>query len=472
MSRPRALFLLRFAFLWLCTGVVLGTFTLLGPVRWVAVRVRQGGGSQAAEDWSVRVVIALFVVASFFVARWLTRVSGDGATRRAKLFVPVAAALASVVTLALWLNPAWVARHGTLHRAPGEQFSFGPYPTEDDLRSIKADGYTAVVSLLSNAVPFEPKLQADEEAAARRVGIRVIHLPMLPWVSQNSQALDGLRALARGGRGPYYVHCYLGKDRVNVARRALAAMGIGGDTTADARQLAGLRAMERGEVVRLDRGLYLTPMPTDEEYFGYVIAGSVKTVVTLLDPASRDDAPFVAKERQLAAKYGFRLEVVPLPAAPWLPDSALAVARRIRALPRPLVVHAFLTRSPPSEGVLQAFRSGLPPVPPTLFAEAMRHGKADVVAPNVVLGPAPDADEVGRLLKARGIRGIVWTGGEPGGSIRAAAREAGIDVRQSPADAESVAAMVKAGGPWYVTGPGAAGLREALASRLGPPLGR
>jgi hypothetical protein len=288
-------------------------------------------------------------------------------------------------------------------------------------------------------------------------------------VSQNSAALDGLVKLARGGRGPYYVHCYLGKDRVNVARRALAAAGVGApaDSAVDARQLAGLARMERGDVVRLDRGLYLTPLPTDEEYFGYVIAASVKTVVTLLDPAIPDDKPFLAKEQALAAKYGFRLVVAPLPASPWRPDSAQAIARMIRTLPRPLVVHAFLTKSPPSEGVLAAFRSGLPPVPATLFAEHMRHGKADVIAANVVIGPAPDPDEIARLLKRRGIAGIVWIGPADGARKRAA-ESAGITWSALPteADAEAVAAQVRTGGPWYVTGPGAAGIRNGLAAKL------
>ena len=84
----------------------------------------------------------------------------------------------------------------------GSSFTFGPYPTEDRLAALERDGYTAVISLLHPAVvPFEPKLIADETAAAERVGIEFIHLPMLPWIADNTvNFLGAYRAYSSDSR--------------------------------------------------------------------------------------------------------------------------------------------------------------------------------------------------------------------------------------------------------------------------------
>jgi protein tyrosine phosphatase (PTP) superfamily phosphohydrolase (DUF442 family) len=467
MGRLR--FLAYLLVVWAGVGFVLGTATLLGPVRWVARSLRAAGKGQAAEDAAVLVLIGVLVVVSGAVSLWLAR-RGARASSRRRVAIPVATSLLAAATLGLWLNPRLVAGTGEFTHAAGEKFVFGPYPTEDDLRRIKGQGYAGVISLLHPAVaPFEPKLLRDERLAAERVGIPLIHLPMLPWVSQNAASLDSLRALARGPGGPYYVHCYLGKDRVAVARTTVeAAQGRAPRTASGGRTLDAVRAFERGEIRRLAPGIHLVPFPTDEEYFGYLLGGQVRTVVSLLDPTNAEDRAWVEKERGILAGGAVQLVEIPLPAEPWMPDSALAVARRLRTLRQPLAVHAFLTRSPAAEGVEIAFRTGRAPLPPSLFAEPFRDGAVTLAAPDVAVGPQPTPHEAEAFLRPRGVRALAVVGArEPDGAVLAAARRAGLRVRRF-ASASEAASALRAGGPWYVfatTADGAA-LRSAITASL------
>lgn len=262
-------------FLWIlgCTGFVLGTLTLRGPVRWITAALRDSGAEQTAEDWVVRGTIVLLLLVSLGVAMLLVEA------------------------------------------------------VRERLAELKERGFTGVITLLHPAVaPFEPALLEKEQEAARQVGIALVHTPMLPWVSQNEKSLETIRRLARSGAGRYYVHCYLGKDRVNVVRR-----------------LADVPAFERGSIYHLPGGVHVAPYPTDEEWFGYVLSGSVKQVLSLLDPGSPDDSARVAEERALLAKYHIPLEIATIRSTPYDPEQALAAARRARALPKPLMVHAFRT---------------------------------------------------------------------------------------------------------------------------------
>lgn len=114
---------------------------------------------------------------------------------------------------------------------------------------------------------------------------------------------------------------------------------------------------------RLADGVYLTPYPSDEEYFGYIVAGGIKTVVSLLDPASSDDAPWITKETKLAAAQGIRLVSRPVSSSKGEADWATALAKEFSALPRPIVIHAFRNPSPPTEALRKALEKLQPPRP-------------------------------------------------------------------------------------------------------------
>ena len=467
---------LLFLFLLGCTGFVLGTLTLRGPVRWVTAALRESGGDQGAEDWLVRGTILLLLLVSLAVAMLLAEVVLESGDRRVRWGIPAGAAALGAATLGVWMLPGLMGGSGTALEDSGARFVFGPYPERERLAELKARGFSGVVTLLHPAVaPFEPALLEREQAAAREVGIALLHTPMLPWVSQNEASLETIRRLARSGKGRYYVHCYLGKDRVNVVRRLLESEGVsleGAKEAAGARRLADKPAFERGSIYHLDGDVHVAPYPTDEEWFGYVLSGSVKQVLSLLDPESPEDTALVAKERALTAQYRMPLEFAPIRTLPYDPAEALAAARRAKALPRPLMVHAFRTYGTArTEAFVQAYRTDLPPLPPALFGEPMQGGPVRVVGVNVAVGPLPAGPEMGGYLRPRGLRGVVFLGPEGHSEAvraRRSAELAGLRWVRMDGGGPALLELLSRGGPWYVFGPGLAAARAELEARLDP----
>lgn len=219
---------LGFLLLWGLVGFATGTATLLGPVRWITNLVRWLGTGEQVEGMVVNGVIVAFVLGSFLVAWLLGRWIMESGTRWVRLGVPSVVTLAAAGCLWLWLTPDMMTRAGPPPREPEASFTIGPYPDEHRMRQLRAAGYTGVISLLHPAVvPFELRLLNDEREAAAEVGLEFIHVPMLPWVSGNQEALETVRAVARRDTaGYYYIHCYLGRDRVRVVARTLREMGV------------------------------------------------------------------------------------------------------------------------------------------------------------------------------------------------------------------------------------------------------
>ena len=343
-----------FLYYWLCLGFFLGTLVLMGPVRWLAVYSRAHDWSAPREKALVFLFIGILAVVSALCARLFALRTSASAAKPAKAAFAGAALGLFLVSLWFWMNPKLMIDAGmktTSESSAWSEFVFGPYPEKERLAGLKAEGYSAVISLLSPAVvPFFQVLLALERDAAREAGLELIHIPMLPWVSSNDHVTAKLKELEKKGPGKYYVHCYLGKDRVNVFKRMLAAVSGGAVKnldTASARTLKGMKNFERGEIAELERDVYFTPYPTDEEFFGYILNGTVTTLVSLLDPANPENLPWMKKEAAIAEKYGLKLVSLP-----WLPlDKAgkQAAVRQIRAAKKPTVVHAFLSKSPESK---------------------------------------------------------------------------------------------------------------------------
>jgi len=469
-----------FSFLWLLVGFSAGTSTLLGPVRWIADHGRAAGWSEGLESWVVRGVIAAYVVGSALVALWLTRIVVGNRLAHLRYGVPALALLAALSALWLWMTPATAGAWGALETSPGSSFTFGPFPDEARMTELKRDGFTAIVSLLHPAVvPFEPRLIAEGRASAERAGLEYVNVPMLPWVSDNAEALARIEELALVGSGRYYVHCYLGRDRILLARRIVERAEPAAETVLESTTpiLADGQLFERGEIVEAEPGLWLTPYPTDDEMMRFILPGPHAAVVSLLDPGNPDDLPWIEKEGGLLADNRVDFYLLSIPGRDYDPERAVAVAREVAGLPRPLVVHAFLSatsgRSPTAEAFLQALRSGLPPLPPALFSTPMAEGEVQVVAPNVAVGPRPRPHEVARYLAPRGVREVVHVGSAPPEETQRDARaveQAGLGWRAFDGDGEAVIELVSAGGPWYLYGPDAPAARERIAARLGPAI--
>jgi hypothetical protein len=123
-----------------------------------------------------------------------------------------------------------------------ERLTFGAYPDEQKLEDLKSQGYDGVVTLLNPGIPFERVLLEGEKKAGEEVGIPVHSFPMLPWISENDDSLRGIERLVGDGEKRFYIHCYLGKHRVDLVRQTVAP----GEATEEDEPLPD--AFERGRL--------------------------------------------------------------------------------------------------------------------------------------------------------------------------------------------------------------------------------
>ncbi len=455
---------------WGPIGFVTGSMTLLGPVRWFTERARSAEWGDGVENVGVMAIIGLFVVGSALLSWVITRRLGSSGMH-ATVATLVCLVLVTGATMWLWMTPAVMIGLQTTQVSEVSRFTFGPYPDADRLATLRDEGYTGVISLLHPAVvPFEPKLLADERAAIAEAGLELIHTPMLPWVSDNVDSLAKIKSLATSGTGRYYVHCYLGRDRVGVVRNLVERITKQAqtDTAETAYSLGKKEAFERGPIVELEPGVFVTPFPTDEELFAFYLAGELEHVVSLLDPDNPEDRPWIEKEEQALADFEVPYSALPVSWQRYDPQVVLAAARRVKQLPRPLAVHAFLPNSTATQAFQLAYESDLPPLPPELFREPMGGGQVELIGANVATGPRPDGPEFGTYLHRRGVRGIVYLGERRADTDvdREIARSVPLEWQAFEEYSTELVGTLAQGGPWYVYGPALEGLQARIAQAL------
>lgn len=341
-----------FLYVWLMVGFASGTLVLLGPARWLTALARRLGAGQRGEDLAMWALIALFVAASFLAAIWLTRFVCAYRARAHKLGVMLLVTGAAAVALWGWMNPALYAEaaggggsEDVVAMDSGARFVFGAYPDRSRLEELKRQGVAGVISLQHPAVvPFEPEGIERGREWTSELGIRFIHAPMLPWVSDNESSLEKIRTIAREETGLFYVHCGLGRDRVNVVQQVLKGMGardLRAEETVDAltwadREAEGLGNMERGAPIRLDEDVWMVPFPNEHEMFGHMLGGQVAHAALLLDPADSVQAAWLEEAGRRFDDYGLSWSSIAVG------GDAGATAERAAAaadtLPRPLTL--------------------------------------------------------------------------------------------------------------------------------------
>ncbi|MCE3281935.1 MAG: hypothetical protein K0Q66_672 [Chitinophagaceae bacterium] len=335
--------------IWIFTGFALGTLVLLFPVRAWVNHVRENNLSGAAEKVGVILMILVLAAVSFIISlrlfQWHLRKKKTRITAAA-IAIPFVLAVAA---LSLFMNPDLVNRGASTDEF-SRQFTIGPYPTESKIRELKLQGYTGIISLLHPAVvPFEPSLLADEEKYAKQNGIELVKAPMLPWIGDNTASLKKIEDLANTGKGKYYVHCYLGKDRVNVVKNLIVKLGKGSEVdmqmAATHRTFEKMQRFERGEIYRLDEQVYMTPYPTEEEFLSFFLAGGLKTVVNLLDSTEAENKPWIDKERTELERSGVRFVQLTIPENATTAQIEPVIDSLLR-LQRPVAVHRWNTISP------------------------------------------------------------------------------------------------------------------------------
>ena len=306
-------------------------------------RLVDAGVSQGTIDVVLDVMIIGWVLLGFLLtglyARLFLRRGGGLVGAVGVALVSVAAA---GVVFYLMLNNDFLAAAGQLGQQSAQEdqrIVFGPYPDAERLEELQAEGYDGVIALLSPKVPFERVLLQQEEDNGESAGIRVYSRPMLPWITGNEASLEAIKALAAQKDKQFYIHCYLGKHRVDIVRQELQAEAP--DPTE--REVDLPYRFERGRVKTYEgERIILGPYPTEEEWFEYVLRRDVDEIVSTLDPDNPDDAPWIEEERKIAEQNGLEFTLMPLD--PLSPDPAATqkVVRHVRDADGKVYVHDFL----------------------------------------------------------------------------------------------------------------------------------
>ncbi len=360
-SRPRwTTTALTFLYMWLVIGFFLGTLVLIGPVRWLTAAVHRAGGSDSVENAFVILLVVIYVAFSAWLALRLSRTVWRGTTPLSRYGVPLVATLLAASAVIAWRNPgkmlSAVAGGGNIEdvqTASGAVFEFGPYPDADLLRELKSRGVTTVISLQHPDVPVERPGIAEEDKNAKDIGITLVHAPMLPWFSENKASLDTLRAIALKGRGKFYVHCGLGRDRVNIARKLIE--GVGAKAVAAKGYHEGLgfayrtAPFGRGPIVKLASGVWMVPFPDHEELYGCFLQGSPGHVVVALDVADTTEKALLDDAKRLLDPVAFQYVVLPIDYSK--PVTLQTVVDSLRRIPPPLTLVVRSTQGLGENGV-------------------------------------------------------------------------------------------------------------------------
>ena len=393
-----------FFYMWLLIGLVLGTGVLVGPVRWITEVIHNRGWQQSRENHILIVVIFAFIILSLVLTRYVVGFMFRARSRNVRLTVVAVTTVIAALTAWEWSNPAKLLAAAAGGEAPsdydiagGAEFEFGAYPDYNKLAELKKEGVTSIVSLQHPGVVIELEGIRSERDATSKLKLNFIQAPMLPWVSDNDEAVAKLRELARVGRGKYYVHCGLGRDRVNIAKRIIEGEGkrvSATNTLLHATAFADRPTpFERGSLAHLDHEKWIIPYPNKFELFGYVLNGAAGDIVSILDPSTPQEAKWNAELRQLLPKYAVNLVFLPLRDGD--AKQAAAVAKAVRAMPGTVTVIAPFTPmedgkptpgSGPAQQLIAAYGRLAPAsyaAKPTWHLNHAAHGGLDTLAGTV-----------------------------------------------------------------------------------------
>lgn len=343
-------FFATFGYAWFVIGLFGGTLVLVFAVRGILDILHRMGWGQAAQNRLFMLVILSFVIGSFLLARRVVR-GLYRQTPRTRMAALVALGIPALLSGYAWSNPtrflAGLAgtEGSSLSLAGGPSFVFGSYPDDQRLRELKAQGVTAIVSLQSPAVLVEISGISSERKSAALAGIQFIEAPMLPWVSDNTESLEKIRQLALHGKGTYYVHCGLGRDRVNIAKRVIESLQPQSQARlaagSDLKKAEGFETrtdpFERGMLMKVSDGAWVIPYPNKEEFYGFILQGRPGHVFLVLDPADSLHRGWIADAEKQMKQYAVPYSFIPYPGLKG-DTSTAAVLAQVRAKKPPFTV--------------------------------------------------------------------------------------------------------------------------------------
>jgi len=389
-------------------------------------------------------------------------------------FFMLTAAILSI-NLAYWI-PAKEIDFGSHVISNDLRFTGGPYPDASTLAKLKKQGYTTIISLLDPwALPQEVFLIDREETNAARLGLSLIHIPMLTGKTDSIETSRRMDEVAKSfANQKYYVHGYGESERVslfinhvNQAHSAsAAATAVAGNSLTSMKTVLHL---ERGAAIQLDHHVIVSPKPTLEELKKYFINTSIRTVISL-NPD--EDAAESAEMIALLKAHHIAWYNLPIRIYPYDPQAVLKIVDQVKSLPDGVLVYSLYM--PPQSTAISAFMiswfSHLPALPKNIFRGIPMHeGEVKIIAPNVAIGPQPNEAEFRDYLAERSIKKLGYAG--PCETAEAnhdaqLAQAAGMNWICLQSNDSIMINKLRTEGPWYVYGPSLALIESELIKRL------
>lgn len=461
---------LTFLFILFCVGFVLGTVTLSLMVENLLTYMHKYNWLTEYENIIVISIIIIYLIYSLLIAVWFNSIYIK-LSRRGGIFFLLLLAILTGVCIWSWLTPEKIDENTAYITSSNGRFVAGPYPDKRKMIGLKNSGYTAIISLLSSyVVPFEPILLEKEIKTAEEVGIPIIHLPLLPWITENKDSLDKIAALARDSAGKkYYVHCYYGRDRVSMFMRIVDPhAGVRAikphENNPDSKPKLKALTLERGKALTIDDHVIFGPLPTDDEFTAYIV--NLKEPVFKNNPIryvySIQTASGSILPAELSLKnFGVEFNTFIIEDYPYQTEKIFDFANKIKNAEEPVLVYEFYLDPQPRpivlEGVMLAYLTNLPSIPKRVFADKqMKNGKPESLAPNIVAGPQPSDEEYANFIYYLGIRSLVYIG-DCNSHVVATEKKKALAAHLNficvKSDAPELISILAKDGPWYVYGP-------------------
>lgn len=333
-----------FLFVGSSVGFPLGLLMLTnGPSRYIANLAKSRNWSLSIENSIQKIVILLFLVLVGIVSYHITKFLVKNKNKRKGIITILILLLFCSIYIFSFRPELLISVNKdtaeNIETQINTEFHFGSYPDEEKMIQLKKENFT-IVSLLSPlVVPAEPLLIKKEEELANKIGIKIISIPMLPWITDNDAAITKIKKLAHTANGKYYVHCYLGKDRANVFKNIIQSENNSAQIKGNVnnRNIGTHKSFERGKIIKLNNRSYITPFPTDEEFFSYVLNGSFKTVVCIL-PSNNETRTIIEKEKKTLLLYNINYAYLPIKNDK---KNIGIVIDSLKKLPKPVLIHAY-----------------------------------------------------------------------------------------------------------------------------------